>query len=217
MPPARRKFSIRQAAQHLRSVDPILGRLIDEHGPYQPRPSADPWSALVRAILFQQLAGAAATAIQRRWFAFYGDAETPPSPEQVLATSDEQFRACGISRQKMSYFRDLALHTSDGRLKLSGLNRMSDEDVTRTLTAVKGVGEWTAHMHLMFHLGRPDVLPVGDLGVRKGMQLAYGLPETPTPKEALGIGARWAPYRSVGSWYMWQVSDTIAPDVPTLG
>ncbi len=212
MLPRRRRFPIRKAYQHLRSADPTLRRLIDEHGPYQPRPSADPWSALVRAILFQQLAGAAASAIQRKWFAFYGDAEATPTPEQILDTSDEEFRACGISRQKMSYFRDLALHTTDGRLNLSRLNRMSDEDVICTLTAVKGVGEWTAHMHLMFHLGRPDVLPVGDLGVRKGMQIAYGLSEMPTPQEAREIGEPWGPYRSVGSWYMWQAVETVTPD-----
>ena len=212
MPPARRKFSIRRASAHLRAVDPVLGRLIDEHGPYEPRPSDDPWAALVRAILFQQLAGAAVTAIQRKWFAFYGDAEATPSAEQILDTSDDDFRACGISRQKMSYFRDLALHTSDGRLKLSRLNRMSDDAVIDTLTQVKGVGEWTAQMHLMFHLGRPDILPIGDLGVRKGMQLAYHLPDMPTPKEATAIGAAWAPYRSVGSWYMWRAVETVTLD-----
>ncbi len=212
MPPARRKFSIRKASAHLRAVDPVLGALIDLHGPYQPRPSADPWSALVRAILSQQLAGAAASAIQRKWFGFYGDEEVTPTPEQVLATSDDDFRACGISRQKVSYFRDLAAHTADGRLRLSKLNRMSDEAVIAALTQVRGVGEWTAHMHLMFHLGRPDILPIGDLGVRKGMQLAYGLAEMPTPKHALEIGAKWAPYRSVGSWYMWQAIEAIPPD-----
>ena len=212
MPPTRRKFSIRKAAAHLRDADPILADLIDQHGPYQPRPSGDPWSALIRAILFQQLAGAAASAIQRKWFGFYGDQDTTPTPEQILATSDEDFRACGISRQKVSYFRDLAQHTLDGRLQFNKLNRMSDDDVIQALTQVRGVGEWTAHMHLMFHLGRPDILPIGDLGVRKGMQLAYGLSEMPTPKQALEIGAKWAPYRSVASWYMWRAVETVTPD-----
>lgn len=209
MSPTRRKFSIRAASAHLRSADPVLARLIEEHGSYEPRPSDDPWSALVRSILFQQLAGAAASAIQRRWFAFYGDEEATPTPEQILATSDEEFRACGISRQKMSYFRDLAEHTSSGRLPFSRMSRMSDEDVVASLTQVRGVGEWTAHMHLMFHLGRPDVLPIGDLGVRKGMQVAYGLDEMPTPKEALQIGAKWAPFRSVGAWYMWRAIEGV--------
>ena len=190
----------------------MLANLIDQHGSYTPRPGDDAWAALVRAILFQQLAGAAATAIQRKWFAFYGNAEHTPTPEQILDTSDDDFRTCGISRQKMSYLRDLAVHTVDGRLNLSRLNRMSDDAVITALTQVKGIGEWTAHMHLMFHLGRPDVLPVGDLGVRKGMQAAYGLTDMPTPPEALAIGAKWAPYRSIGSWYMWRAADTFQPD-----
>lgn len=204
MPPVRRKFSVRQATAHLREADPVLARLIAVHGPFTPRPSPDAWVALVRAILFQQLAGAAASAIQRKWFAFYGDAEQTPTAAQILATSDDEFRACGISRQKMSYLRDLAQHTSDGRLRLKRLKRMSDEEVTTALTQVKGIGEWTAHMHLMFHLGRPDVLPIGDLGVRKGMQVAYRLAAMPSPKEAAVIGEKWAPYRTVGSWYMWR-------------
>lgn len=212
MPPVRRKFSVRQAAAHLRSVDPVLGRLIDLHGPFEPRPSDDPWSALIRAILFQQLAGAAASAIQRKWFGFYGDEDATPTPQQILDTSDEEFRACGISRQKMSYFRDLAVHTTDGQLRLSRLNRMPDEAVIKALTQVKGIGEWTAHMHLMFHLGRPDILPIGDLGVRKGMQVAYGLAEMPTPKQAAEIGVDWSPFRSVGSWYMWRAVETDVSD-----
>lgn len=206
------RFSLKRASAHLREADPVIAELMDAHGPYTPRPGDDAWAALVRAILFQQLAGAAATAIQRKWFAFYGDEDATPTPEQILDTSDEDFRACGISRQKMSYFRDLADHTVTGRLKFSRLNRMSDEAVTEALTQVKGIGEWTAHMHLMFHLGRPDILPVGDLGVRKGMQIAYCLDELPTPKQAIAIGAKWAPYRSVASWYMWRVADTFTPD-----
>ena len=212
MPPVRRKFSVRKANAHLREADPVIGQLIDQHGPFEPRPSGDPWSALVRSILFQQLAGAAASAIQRKWFAYYGDEQTTPTPEQILATPDEDFRACGISRQKMSCFRDLAVHTADGRLKLTRLNRMSDDHVIKALTEVKGIGEWTAHMHLMFHLGRPDILPVGDLGVCKGMQVAYNLAEIPKPKEAAELGAKWAPYRSVASWYMWRAADTFTPD-----
>ncbi len=204
MAPVRRKFSVRQASAHLRAADPVLARLIDQFGSYEPRPSPDPWSALVRSILFQQLAGGAASAIQRKWFAFYGDEAATPTPDQILATSDEEFRACGISRQKMSYFRDLAERVSSGQLQFSRMSRMSDDAVIAALTTVRGVGEWTAHMHLMFHLGRPDILPTGDLGVRKGMQIAYGLDAMPTPKEALAIGQKWAPFRSVGSWYMWR-------------
>ena len=185
---------------------------MDVHGPYTPRPSDDAWLALVRAILFQQLAGPAANSIRRKWFAFYGDEDAPPSAQQILATTDEEFRACGVSRQKTGYFRDLAEHVADGRLQLERLHRLNDEQVTSALTQVKGIGEWTAHMHLMFHLGRPDVLPIGDLGVRKGMQVAYELSAMPTPREVAELGAKWAPYRSVASWYMWQAVDTLIPD-----
>jgi DNA-3-methyladenine glycosylase II len=118
-----------------------------------------------------------------------------------------------VSRQKAGYLRDLAAHVADGRLNLQALPSLSDVEVIEQVTAVKGLGEWSAHMFLMFHLGRPDVLPIGDLGVRHGMRITYELPELPTPKEALAIGAPWAPYRSVGSWYMWRAAEPTAPDI----
>ncbi len=207
----RLRFSAARAYAHLRGADPVVGALIDQHGPFRPRPSPDPYAALVRMILYQQLAGAAAAAIERRWRALYDDPEVVPSPAQILATPDESFRAAGVSRQKASYLRDLAEHVADGRLAWDGLDALPDEAVAQRLTAVRGVGEWTAHMFLMFHLGRPDVLPVGDLGVRSGMRAAYGLPETPTPERAREIGAPWAPYRSVASWYMWRAVETALP------
>jgi DNA-3-methyladenine glycosylase II len=207
----RLRFSAARAYAHLRTADPVVGALIDEHGPFRPRPSPDPYAALVRMILYQQLAGAAAAAIERRWRALYDDPEVVPAPAQILATPDESFRAAGVSRQKASYLRDLAEHVADGRLAWDGLDALPDEAVAQRLTAVRGVGEWTAHMFLMFHLGRPDVLPVGDLGVRSGMRAAYGLPETPTPERAREIGAPWAPYRSVASWYMWRAVETALP------
>ena len=206
-------FSIEQALAHLRGADPALAALIDRVGAYDAPRRSDPYAALVRAILFQQLAGAAASAIQRRLFALYSDSDQPPSPPQLLETTDEQFRSAGVSRQKTGYLRDLAAHVVDGRLNLQELPSLGDTEVIERVTAVKGLGEWSAHMFLMFHLGRPDVLPVGDLGVRHGMQITYGLPELPTPKEALSIGAPWAPYRSVGSWYMWRAAEPIAPDI----
>ncbi len=206
-------FSIEEALAHLRATDAALGVLIDRVGAYDAPRRSDPYAALVRAILFQQLAGAAATAIQRRFFALYSDEDKPPSPPQLLETSDEQLRSAGISRQKAGYLRDLAAHVADGRLNLQELPSLSDIEVIERVTAVKGLGEWSAHMFLMFHFGRPDVLPIGDLGVRHGMRITYGLPELPTPKEALAIGAPWAPYRSVGSWYMWRASEPTAPDI----
>jgi len=206
-------FSVEEALAHLRRADARLAAVIDRVGAYDAPRRSDPYGALVRAILFQQLAGAAANAIQRKFFALYGADGQTPSPPQLLETTDEQFRGAGVSRQKMGYLRDLAAHVTDGRLRLTELPSMSDEDVIEHVTAVKGLGEWSAHMFLMFHLGRPDVLPVGDLGVRHGMRITYGLAALPTPKEALVIGAPWAPFRSVGSWYMWRAGEPIAPDI----
>ena len=210
--PRRLRFSARAAYAHLREADPVVGALIEEHGPYRPRPGGDPYASMVRSILFQQLAGAAARAIQRRFFALHGDEERTPDPLAILATTDEEFRGAGVSRQKAGYLRDLAQHCVDGALDFAAIADLDDAAVIERLTAVRGIGEWSAHMFLMFELGRPDVLPTGDLGVRKGMQAAYGLPETPTPKQALEIGAPWAPYRTVASWYMWRAVETITPE-----
>ena len=205
------RFSIRRAYAHLRDADPVVGGLIARHGPYRPRPGNDPYAALVRMILYQQLAGAAAAAIERRWRALYPDPDATPSPEHILATRDEEFRAAGVSRQKASYLRDLAASVRSGRLDWRRLDALADEEVVAHLTTVRGVGEWTAHMFLMSHLGRPDILPVGDLGVRAGMRVAYDLAALPTPARAREIGSPWAPYRSVGSWYMWQAAGTAPP------
>ena len=211
-PNGRLRFSAGAAYRHLREADPVVGDLIEQFGPYRPRPTPDPYGALVRSILFQQLAGAAASAIMRRVFALFGDEERTPAPHDFLRASDANLRAAGLSRQKTSYLRDLARHVASGQLDFAALASQEDAAVVEHLTAVRGVGEWSAHMFLMFHLGRPDVLPVGDLGVRKGMQAAYGLRKEPSPKRAQRIGAPWAPYRSVGSWYMWRAADTITPD-----
>jgi DNA-3-methyladenine glycosylase II len=208
------QFDVKDAEKHLRAVDPVLGALIDKHGKYDVQVREDPYHALLRAILFQQLAGAAANAIQKRFHALYGD--RPPTPEELLDTSEEDLRAAGLSRQKLGYMRDLALHMVEGKLDFAVIPTLDDDEVTKRLTAVKGLGEWSAHMFLMFHLGRPDVLPVGDLGVRNGMKVAYGLEESPTPKQALEIGAKWAPYRSVGSWYMWRAVMAGRPTTPDI-
>ncbi|MBX7111323.1 MAG: DNA-3-methyladenine glycosylase 2 family protein [Dehalococcoidia bacterium] len=204
-------FSVRRAEAALREADPVLAALIEAHGPFRPRPGGDPYSSLVRTILFQQLAGPAARAIDRKWRALYSDDSRTPTPREILETADEQFRAAGVSRQKASYLRDLALHVADGRLDFDAIGRLPDDDVIARLTDVHGLGEWSAHMFLMFELGRPDVLPTGDTGMRKGMQVAYGLPEMPTPVRARDIAAPWTPYRSVGAWYMWRAVDTFTP------
>ena len=211
-PSRRLPFTLTKAYKHLRAADPRLGELIDRHGPYTPRPSPDPYAAIVRSVFHQQLAGAAANAIMRRTFAIFGDAERTPDPADFLRCSDEDLRAAGLSRQKMSYLRDLAQHVVDGRLPFDSVAQMDDAEVIAHLTAVRGIGEWSAHMFLMFHLGRPDILPTGDLGVRKGMQATYRLHKEPDPKRAAKIGAPWAPYRSVGAWYMWRAVETVTPD-----
>jgi DNA-3-methyladenine glycosylase II len=208
------QFDVEEALKHLRSVDPVLGRIIDSQERYDFATREDPYHALLRAILFQQLAGAAANAIQKRFHALYGD--RPPTPKELLDTSEEDLRAAGLSRQKMGYMRDLAMHILEGTLDLDHVRELDDAEVIKQITAVKGLGEWSAHMFLMFHLGRPDVLPVGDLGVRNGMKIAYGLEESPTPKQALEIGVKWAPYRSVGSWYMWRAVTAGRPTTPDI-
>ena len=213
MSEAKLPFDVDEAIKHLSRADPVLAGLIQRGPRYAIVPREDPYHALLRAILYQQLAGAAAAAIQRRLHALYNQDDQPPTAQQLLATTDDQFRSAGVSRQKAGYMRDLALHVVDGTLDFALLPKLDDAEVVRRVTAVKGLGEWSAHMFLMFHLGRPDVLPIGDLGVRNGMRIAYGLEETPTPKRAIEIGAPWAPYRSVGSWYMWRVTEPTAPDI----
>ncbi len=198
------EFSREEAYAHFRRADPVVGGLIDRFGPYQPRRGSDPYARLLRSILYQQLAGPAASTIHRRFLALYGDDGRCPTPAEILSTTDDALRGAGVSRQKAGYMRDLAAHVGDGRLDFAGIDGLTDAEVSERLTAVKGVGEWSAHMFLMFELGRPDVLPVGDLGVRNGMRVAYGLDETPAPARAREIGAPWAPFRSVGSWYMWR-------------
>ncbi|MDA1010863.1 MAG: DNA-3-methyladenine glycosylase 2 family protein [Chloroflexi bacterium] len=200
--PRRLRFSAAAAYRHLRLADPVVGALIESHGPYRPRPAMDHYESLLRTILFQQLNGTAAATIRDRWLGLYGDRY--PTPNELLATTDEAFRSTGVSRQKATYMRDVAERIIAGSLDLPALESLPDDAVMRQITAVHGLGEWSAHMFLMFQLGRPDVLPVGDYGVRNGIRIAYGLAEMPSPARAREIGEPWAPYRSVASWYMWR-------------
>src|SRR3989304_965156 len=169
-------LSVDAALRHLRGADAVLARVIDQVGPYTASRRADPYVALIRPILYQQLAGAAAAAIERRFYALYDGGSEPPRPGQLLASTDAALRAAGISRQKAAYLRDLALHVAEGRLDFDALASLDDEAVMQRITAVRGLGEWSAHMFLMFHLGRPGVLPGGGLGVRPGRRMAHGLP-----------------------------------------
>ncbi len=177
---------------------------IGEFDPDQRRREApqDPYGALVRAIVGQQLSTKAAQTIFGRLTALYGD--RTPSPRELLATGEDDLRGVGLSRPKVSYLRSLAEHVETGELELDRLRELADEDVTAQLIQVKGLGQWTADMFLIFHLGRPDVLPVGDLGVRKAAQLAYGLDELPAPDELRRIAEPWRPHRSLASLFLWR-------------
>ena len=186
--------------------DPIMRDLMREHGPcgLADRQHVDPFKALVRAIVGQQLSTKAAATIFSRFEALF---DRFPSPAEVRTTSDQRLRSVGLSGQKTGYLRDLCRHLEDGTLPLSALHRMDDEAVVEALTQVKGVGRWTAEMFLMFRLQRPDVLPVGDLGIVKAVQRAYRLRTAPTPDRLTRIGAAWRPYRSVACWYLWASLD----------
>jgi DNA-3-methyladenine glycosylase II len=191
-----------KARRLLSRRDPILRDLMRRHGAcgLAKAQHTDPFKALVRAIISQQLSTRAAATIAARFDALF---DGHPTPSTVVATSDERLRACGLSSQKLAYIRDLCVHIEDGSLPLDALDRMSDEDVIDALTRVKGIGRWTAEMFLMFRLHRPDVLPVGDLGIVKAIQKAYGLRKVPTADRMVRIGEPWRPYRSVACWYLW--------------
>ena len=197
--------SFTAAARILADRDPVIARLLAEAGPPRlPRPTETHFATLVRAITYQQLATRAAAAIHGRLITALGD---DVQPEALLALSDETLRAVGLSRAKVMSLRDLAAKVADGTVVLSprGLGRESDEQIIARLSAVRGIGTWTAEMFLLFQLRRPDVWPVGDLGVRRGYGLAWQIP-TPTAKELQPLGEPYRPYRSVLAWYCWQAA-----------
>lgn len=216
-----------EAATHqLRERDPVMRRLIGAVGPFDlPIGGGDPFPALARAIVAQQVSGRAAAAILARLSAVLlgrdvvpavrrtdpgWDAAAPlPTPEVVLAASDAQLAAAGLSRQKAAALRDLARHVVDGRLDLTSLEAWGDEEVIAHLTQVRGVGRWTAEMFLIFHLGRPDVLPVQDLGIRRAVRRQYGLEELPRPEALREIARPWRPWATVACWYLWR-SEAVA-------
>ncbi len=189
------------ALKHLAAADARLAAIIESVGAYEIKLRKDPFRSLVEAIIYQQLAGSVADVIYKRFIKIYSRF---PRPAQLLATDDSQLRAAGLSGRKIEYLKDLAARASDGRLKLSQLSKFPDEDVIEQLVQVKGIGRWTAEMFLIFCLGREDVLPVGDLGLRKAMQKAYCLEELPTPEIMRDIARPWRPYCSVATWYMWK-------------
>jgi DNA-3-methyladenine glycosylase II len=200
---------LERARRVLRRRDPALGSVIRQIGACRLEQRGDPYRALVRSVLFQQLAGAAARAIEARLKAGYGGRY--PRAEVRAKAPPAKLRAAGLSRQKVASVRGVARAFADGTLCNRRLRRMDDDAVVEAVTQVKGIGEWTAHMLLMFSLGRMDVLPVGDYGVRKGARDLYGLDELPKPAELEALAESWRPYRSVASWYLWRVEDLPPP------
>jgi DNA-3-methyladenine glycosylase II len=193
-----------KARAHLTRADPVLGAVIERHGPCRLAGRSDEptLKRLARALVSQQLSVKAAATIFARFLALYPGADFP-FPEQVVETPLETLRSVGLSRQKASYLRDLCGRVHRGELALEALDTMSDDEVMATLTAVKGIGRWTAEMILIFQLERPDILPVDDVGLLRSIQRLYGLKRRPTPKQVLRLGQKWRPYRSIASWYLW--------------
>ncbi len=181
--------------------DPKLTGIIERVGNYQIKKRNNHFATLVESIISQQLASGAAEAILRRFKKLY---PSFPKPIQILETKDSKLRSVGLSRMKVEYLKDLAKKIEDGDLQIKSLSKMPDDQIIEDLTQVKGIGVWTAQMFLIFSFGRLDVLPTGDLGLRKGVQMAFSLPELPTPKQVEEIGNRWRPYRSIATWYLWK-------------
>jgi DNA-3-methyladenine glycosylase II len=194
------------------SQDPVMAGLIARFGKLRlSSGSSEPYEALSEAVIYQQLHAKAAATIFGRVVDQIGSG-TFPSPQQVLDAPDEALRAAGLSRNKAAALRDIALHAQDGRLPArAACTKLGDSELIERLTAIRGIGRWTVEMFLMFNLGRPDVLPVDDLGVRKGYQNAYAAHELPAPKALAAFGQRWAPYRTLASLYLWRAADATPP------
>ncbi len=216
-------FDAAEAVAYLKANDAKLGALIDRAGKFTLRldPAPSPFESLLESILYQQLHGKAAATIHRRVREHFGG---DPAPELLIATPDEPLRACGVSGNKIKAMKDLAARTLDGTVPThKAIARMSDAEIIERLTEVRGIGPWTVEMLLIFRMGRPDVLPVSDYGVRKGFALTFQrLPKTrplaaedlPKPEVLLKRGKRWAPFRSVASWYLWRACDLAKSTAP---
>jgi DNA-3-methyladenine glycosylase II len=202
--------TLKTAAEYLTAHDPILGTVIAAVGPCTIRPHRNYYQELVDSIISQQLSVKAASTIQKRFCALFDSTEIP-APELILTKDIDELRSAGLSRGKAAYVRDLAQRVIDGRLQFDNIDSLTNEEVITELTAVKGVGEWTAHMFLMFCMGRLDVLAHGDLGIKNGVQKLYSVGHQPTAAEVMTIAAQkqWHPYESVACWYIWQSLDNM--------
>jgi DNA-3-methyladenine glycosylase II len=195
--------------EHLAKTDPVMRRLIREAGPFTltPRLKRSPFESLARAIAYQQLHEKAAESILRRFVALF-PTKRFPAPANLLAMDEQAIRGAGFSQAKVAALRDLAAKTLDGTVPTGAIVRkLNDEAIIERLIAVRGVGRWTVEMLLIFQLGRPDVLPVDDFGVRNGFRIAYGKRSMPKPREVLRYGERWKPYRTAAAWYLWRAAD----------
>jgi 3-methyladenine DNA glycosylase/8-oxoguanine DNA glycosylase len=218
------------ALAHLTAADPVIARIIAAVGPFAMRADHDdPFRALARSIIFQQLSGKAASTIFGRFLALFGPeldghnearrtdpdwsplTEPFPEPARVLALTDEQMRSAGLSRQKTAAIRSLAEHFATGELGSHAFATLPDDDIIERVTKVRGIGRWTAEMFLMFHLGRPDVLPVNDVGINRAIARQYGLEVLPKPADVLRIGEPWRPWATVACWYLWRTVDIQLP------
>lgn len=207
---SRLRYNRRQAVEHLKSSCPEMGRFVSACGPLKLRAANDTdlFSALSRAIVYQQLSGKAAATIHGRFAALFD--QDVPTAAQAVGLDYDALRGAGLSNNKALAVQDLAARSLDGSLPSARRTaRLSDEDVVEKLCLVRGIGPWTAQMYLMFNLGRPDVMPATDLGVQKGVQAVYSLDALPAPDEVLQQTSHLAPYRSAASWYFWQAADTV--------
>lgn len=201
------KQRLRTAEIHLSKEDPVIGSLIKQYGQCKLVPHSDHYGELVSSIVGQQLSAKAAAVIWLRLLALFGN--KMPTPNQLIDIEEERLRAAGVSRPKIKYMKDLAAHILDKRLDLDHIATMPNEQLIEQLTAVKGIGEWSAHMFMIFGLGRLDILPTGDLGIRKALMQHYDLPELPDPATTITIANQnnWHPYETVASWYLWKALD----------
>jgi DNA-3-methyladenine glycosylase II len=193
---------MRQAILHLKKSDPVMRAIIERVGAYKIEHSEPSFGTLVRSIVNQQLSGKSAAAILGRLIAMLPDGKV--TPDSILKLTPARMRKAGLSKQKTAYIRDLARKTNKGHIKFEALADLADREVIEHLTQVKGIGEWTAHMFLIFALRRPDILATGDLGVRVAIRKAYQLGELPHPKQVEELALAWRPYSSVAMWYLWR-------------
>lgn len=204
-------LNLAEAISHLTEADPILARVInstDELPTFEPHTNY--YQALVESIISQQLSVKATASIEKRFYALF---DGIPSPEELVATDIERLRGAGLSRPKARYIQDLGTRVIDGTVVFETLSELTNDQIVEELTKVKGIGEWTVHMFLMFCMGRLDVLPVGDLGIRNGIQKLYKLPALPDTETVRAVAAQngWSPYASVASWYIWHSLDNAPP------